>query len=147
MFSDTVHLKVNIPFFTGMGSGMTPGGPGFSPSGASDASGMSPAGFSPAWSPQPGSPGSPAMSPYIPRSVNTYLNILKIPHFNFQPCPWGPKPELQSIKPDLPAHVAVPSISLVTKLQPDQPSVLTNKPLILANQPKLQPHISILFTN
>merc|ERR1719357_2030194 len=50
----------------GMGSGMTPGGPGFSPSGASDASGMSPAGFSPAWSPQPGSPGSPAMSPYIP---------------------------------------------------------------------------------
>ena len=50
----------------GLGSGMTPGGPGFSPSGASDASGMSPAGFSPAWSPQPGSPGSPAMSPYIP---------------------------------------------------------------------------------
>merc|ERR1719290_292811 len=49
----------------GMGSGMTPGGPGFSPSGASDASGLSP-GYSPAWSPQPGSPGSPQMSPYIP---------------------------------------------------------------------------------
>ncbi len=48
----------------GMGSGMTPGGPGFSPSGQSDASGLSP-GYSPAWSPQPGSPGSP-MSPYIP---------------------------------------------------------------------------------
>ncbi|CAG0891426.1 unnamed protein product [Cyprideis torosa] len=46
----------------GLGSGMTPGGPAFSPSGSSDASGMSPA-----WSPQPGSPGSPApMSPYIP---------------------------------------------------------------------------------
>lgn len=49
----------------GMGSGMTPGGPGFSPSGQSDASGLSPA-YSPAWSPQPGSPGSPAMSPYFP---------------------------------------------------------------------------------
>merc|ERR1719471_2713626 len=47
----------------GLGSGMTPGGPGFSPSAASDASGMSPAGYSPVWSPQPGSPGSPAMSP------------------------------------------------------------------------------------
>ncbi|XP_014661495.1 PREDICTED: DNA-directed RNA polymerase II subunit RPB1-like [Priapulus caudatus] len=50
----------------GVGSGMTPGGAGFSPSTASDASGFSP-GYSPAWSPQPGSPGpgSPA-SPYIP---------------------------------------------------------------------------------
>ncbi|XP_046987630.1 DNA-directed RNA polymerase II subunit RPB1 [Schistocerca americana] len=49
-----------------LGSGMTPGGPCFSPSGASDASGMSP-GFSP-WSPTPGSPSSPgpAMSPYLP---------------------------------------------------------------------------------
>ncbi|XP_003425653.2 DNA-directed RNA polymerase II subunit RPB1 [Nasonia vitripennis] len=47
-----------------LGSGMTPGGPCFSPSGQSDASGMSPA-YS-AYSPQPGSPGSPgpSMSPY-----------------------------------------------------------------------------------
>ncbi|XP_034936021.1 DNA-directed RNA polymerase II subunit RPB1 [Chelonus insularis] len=47
-----------------MGSGMTPGGACFSPSGASDASGLSPA-YS-AYSPQPGSPGSPgpSMSPY-----------------------------------------------------------------------------------
>uniref|UniRef100_A0A1B6E299 DNA-directed RNA polymerase subunit n=1 Tax=Clastoptera arizonana TaxID=38151 RepID=A0A1B6E299_9HEMI len=45
---------------------MTPG-PNFSPSGSSDASGLSP-GYSPAWSGgEPGSPGSPgpAMSPYI----------------------------------------------------------------------------------
>merc|ERR1740128_620337 len=50
----------------GLGSGMTPGGPAFSPSVASE-SGLSP-GYSPAWSPQPGSPGSPGpgMSPYIP---------------------------------------------------------------------------------
>ncbi|XP_014483548.1 PREDICTED: DNA-directed RNA polymerase II subunit RPB1 [Dinoponera quadriceps] len=47
-----------------MSSGMTPGGACFSPSGASDASGMSPA-YS-AYSPQPGSPGSPgpSMSPF-----------------------------------------------------------------------------------
>ncbi|XP_033231240.1 DNA-directed RNA polymerase II subunit RPB1 [Belonocnema kinseyi] len=45
-------------------SGMTPGAGCFSPSGASDASGLSPA-YS-AYSPQPGSPGSPgpSMSPY-----------------------------------------------------------------------------------
>ena len=47
----------------GLGSGMTPGQVAFSPSGASDASGMSPHGFSPGWSPS--SPGSPS-SPYIP---------------------------------------------------------------------------------
>merc|ERR1719220_3411714 len=57
----------------GMGSGMTPGGPGFSPSGQSDASGLSPA-YSPAWSPQPGSPGSPARSPYIPSPAHGGLS-------------------------------------------------------------------------
>merc|ERR1719239_652979 len=49
----------------GVGSGMTPGGAGFSPSGASEA-GLSPGGYSP-WSPQgPGSPGGSPSSPYIP---------------------------------------------------------------------------------
>ncbi|KAM0727491.1 DNA-directed RNA polymerase II subunit RPB1 [Formica fusca] len=47
-----------------LSSSMTPGGACFSPSGASDASGLSPA-YS-AYSPQPGSPGSPgpSMSPF-----------------------------------------------------------------------------------
>ena len=132
-----------------MGSGMTPGGPGFSPSGASDASGMSPAGFSPAWSPQPGSPGSPAMSPYIPRFVNTFLwtffRFSRI--FDFQPCPWRPEPKLQPVKPDVPAHVTITAKPLISKLQPYQPSVFANKPLLLTDQPKLQPHLAILFTN
>ncbi|XP_055313031.1 DNA-directed RNA polymerase II subunit RPB1 [Sitodiplosis mosellana] len=44
-------------------SGMTPGGPSFSPSGASDASGLSP-GWSPSHIGSPGSPSNPAMSPY-----------------------------------------------------------------------------------
>lgn len=42
---------------------MTPGGPSFSPSGASDASGLSP-GWSPSHTGSPGSPSNPAMSPY-----------------------------------------------------------------------------------
>uniref|UniRef100_A0A2P2HWC8 DNA-directed RNA polymerase subunit n=2 Tax=Hirondellea gigas TaxID=1518452 RepID=A0A2P2HWC8_9CRUS len=55
----------------GVGSGMTPGGPAFSPAAASDATGLSP-GYSPAWSPQPGSPGSPGgMSPFIPSPAHT----------------------------------------------------------------------------
>ncbi|KAG7162943.1 DNA-directed RNA polymerase II subunit RPB1-like 12 [Homarus americanus] len=50
----------------GVGSGMTPGGPAFSPATAAETTGLSP-GYSPAWSPQPGSPGSPGgMSPYFP---------------------------------------------------------------------------------
>ena len=92
-------------------------------------------------------PGQPCYEPLYTKVCKNLFQHFKFSYFNFQPCPWGPKPELQSIKPDLPAHVTVPSISLVTKLQPDQPSVLPNKPLILANQPKLQSHISILFTN
>lgn len=55
-----------LAFLLQTGSGMTPGAAGFSPSAASDASGFSP-GYSPAWSPTPGSPGSPGpASPYIP---------------------------------------------------------------------------------
>lgn len=46
---------------------MTPGGPSFSPSGASDASGLSP-GWSPSHIGSPGSPSNPAMSPYAYQS-------------------------------------------------------------------------------
>uniref|UniRef100_A0A8W7PFP6 DNA-directed RNA polymerase subunit n=1 Tax=Anopheles coluzzii TaxID=1518534 RepID=A0A8W7PFP6_ANOCL len=51
---------------SGPASGMTPGGPSFSPSAHSDASGMSPS----SWSPIRGSPSSPgpSMSPYPPSS-------------------------------------------------------------------------------
>uniref|UniRef100_A0A0B7AU06 DNA-directed RNA polymerase n=1 Tax=Arion vulgaris TaxID=1028688 RepID=A0A0B7AU06_9EUPU len=64
----TPWVQVGTPGYAsawspGVGSGMTPGGAGFSPSTASEA-GFSP-GYSPAWSPQPGSPGSPGQ-PYIP---------------------------------------------------------------------------------
>lgn len=55
----TIHFVV-----INSASGMTPGGPSFSPSGASDASGLSP-GWSPSHPGSPGSPSNPAMSPYI----------------------------------------------------------------------------------
>ncbi|KAF2367731.1 RNA polymerase Rpb1 domain 7 [Trinorchestia longiramus] len=58
-------------FTPGVGSGMTPGGPSFSPAAASDAAGLSPA-YSSAWSPQPGSPGSPGgVSPFVPSPAHT----------------------------------------------------------------------------
>lgn len=64
--SYTYFLCLILAFVLQTGSGMTPGAAGFSPSAASDASGFSP-GYSPAWSPTPGSPGSPGpASPYIP---------------------------------------------------------------------------------
>lgn len=73
-WNDTSSAYVSA-WSPGIGTGMTPGGPAFSPSGMSDASGMSPGGFSPAWSPQPGSPGSPGpMSPYIPSPAHGGLS-------------------------------------------------------------------------
>lgn len=66
-------VLTNISLFAG--SGMTPGAAGFSPSAASDASGFSP-GYSPAWSPTPGSPGSPGpSSPYIPSPGECSLSV------------------------------------------------------------------------
>ncbi|KAF2367732.1 RNA polymerase II heptapeptide repeat eukaryotic [Trinorchestia longiramus] len=58
-------------FTPGVGSGMTPGGPSFSPAAASDAAGLPPA-YCSAWSPQPGSPGSPGgVSPFVPSPAHT----------------------------------------------------------------------------
>lgn len=58
---------------------MTPGAAGFSPSAASDASGFSP-GYSPAWSPTPGSPGSPGpSSPYIPSPGELWGHLKALP--------------------------------------------------------------------
>lgn len=66
-------VLTNVSLFAG--SGMTPGAAGFSPSAASDASGFSP-GYSPAWSPTPGSPGSPGpSSPYIPSPGEWSLSV------------------------------------------------------------------------
>lgn len=55
------------------GTSMTPGGPGFSPSGSSEASGMSPGTYG-GWSPgSPASPGPP-MSPYISSPTSAGLS-------------------------------------------------------------------------
>ena len=142
------NVSILSSLFTGMGSGMTPGGPGFSPSGASDASGMSPAGFSPAWSPQPGSPGSPAMSPYIPRSANIYLDIPQIlTHFLFfspahgdQSPSYSPSsPTYQPMSPSLPSPSS-PSYSPTSpQYSPTSPSYSPTSPSYSPTSPSYSP--------
>merc|ERR1719187_2869227 len=113
----------------GMGSGMTPGGPGFSPSGASDASGMSPAGFSPAWSPQPGSPGSPAMSPYIPSPA----------HGAESPGYSPSSPTSQPMSPSLPSPSS-PSYSPTSpQYSPTSPSYSPTSPSYSPTSPSYSP--------
>merc|ERR1719319_1770425 len=116
----------------GLGSGMTPGGPGFSPSGASDASGMSPAGFSPAWSPQPGSPGSPAMSPYIPSPA----------HGDQSPSYSPSSPTYQPMSPSLPSPSS-PSYSPTSpQYSPTSPSYSPTSPSYSPTSPSYSPSYS-----
>uniref|UniRef100_A0A669QQS6 DNA-directed RNA polymerase subunit n=1 Tax=Phasianus colchicus TaxID=9054 RepID=A0A669QQS6_PHACC len=121
-------------------SGMTPGGAGFSPSAASDASGFSP-GYSPAWSPTPGSPGSPGpSSPYIPSpgqcshppgnpQHRDAPGLLTHPH----------SPHITCLRPQLQPHLSELQ-SNITQLQPHQPQLQPYFP----HFSKLQPHFSQL---
>merc|ERR1719266_192151 len=113
----------------GMGSGMTPGGPGFSPSGASDASGMSPAGFSPAWSPQPGSPGSPAMSPYIPSPA----------HGAASPSYSPSSPTYDPMSPSLPASPSYSPTSPAYGGSPSSPQYSPTSPSYSPTSPPYSP--------
>merc|ERR1719431_2203794 len=122
----------------GMGSGMTPGGPGFSPSGASDASGMSPAGFSPAWSPQPGSPGSPAMSPYIPSPAHGDQSPSYSPSSpTYAPMsPSLPSPSSPSYSPTSPHYSHSPSSP---QYSPTSPSYSPTSPSYSPTSPSYSP--------
>uniref|UniRef100_A0A8C3N8R1 DNA-directed RNA polymerase subunit n=1 Tax=Geospiza parvula TaxID=87175 RepID=A0A8C3N8R1_GEOPR len=88
-----------------VGSGMTPGGAGFSPSAASDASGFSP-GYSPAWSPTPGSPGSPGpSSPYIPSPGGAMSPSYSPTSPAYEPrSPGGYTPQSPSYSPTSPSY-------------------------------------------
>ena len=65
-------MSYGAPRSPAMGSGMTPGGAAFSPSLQKSESGMSP-GFSPAWSPQRGSSGSPSSPSYVPELKSEFI--------------------------------------------------------------------------
>lgn len=77
-------IIINRYYFSiGLEAGMTPGGPGFSPAGSSEASGTSPFWMSSGGT--PGSPGSPgiATSPYVPSpsSMSPNYNYPSSPQF------------------------------------------------------------------
>merc|ERR1719270_1500015 len=121
----------------GMGSGMTPGGPGFSPSGQSDASGLSPA-YSPAWSPQPGSPGSPAMSPYIPSPAHGGLS----PNYSPSSPTYAPtSPSLAASSPTSPGYSPTsPQYSPTSpSYSPTSPSYSPTSPSYSPTSPSYSP--------
>ncbi|KAI8514192.1 DNA-directed RNA polymerase II subunit RPB1, partial [Branchiostoma belcheri] len=122
----------------GLGSGMTPGAAGFSPSAASDASGMSPAGYSPAWSPTPGSPGG--------THVSQLLASLPCVH---AAQPWRD----DAAESRLLANFAVVFTNITkllsgkSQLQPDVAKLFTDVAELQSNQSELLPDVTELLTN
>ncbi|KAK8780825.1 hypothetical protein V5799_017832, partial [Amblyomma americanum] len=107
-----------------VGSGMTPGGAGFSPSASSDASGFSPGACSPAWSPQPGSPASSPASPYIPSPSSP----------NYSPSSPAYAPSSPSLTPASPTYSPTsPSYS------PTSPSYSPTSPTYSPTSPNYSP--------
>ncbi|KAG7265939.1 hypothetical protein CRUP_036132 [Coryphaenoides rupestris] len=122
-----MEIPTNIPGISVAGrSGMTPGAAGFSPSAASDASGFSP-GYSPAWSPTPGSPGSPGpASPYIPSPA---------------PLPGGLHPQSPGYSPTSPSYSPTsPSYSPTSpNYSPTSPSYSPTSPSYSPTSPSYSP--------
>ncbi|XP_005100330.1 DNA-directed RNA polymerase II subunit RPB1 [Aplysia californica] len=123
----------------GVGSGMTPGGAGFSPSGASEA-GLSPGGYSP-WSPQPGSPGSPS-SPYIPSPRGIQSPSYSPASPSYMPSsPAVPTPQSPSYSPTSPSYSpSSPGYSPASpKYSPASPSYSPTSPSYSPTSPSYSP--------
>ncbi|CAD7094132.1 unnamed protein product [Hermetia illucens] len=103
-------------------SGMTPGGPSFSPSAASDASGMSPH-----WSPIPGSPSSPgpSMSPFCPSSPSASPSYSPNSPTYAASSPGASSPNYSPASPNYsptsPFYATSPGYSPGTNVQPTSP--------------------------
>ncbi|XP_035693394.1 DNA-directed RNA polymerase II subunit RPB1-like [Branchiostoma floridae] len=127
----------------GLGSGMTPGAAGFSPSAASDASGMSPAGYSPAWSPTPGSPGSPGpASPYIPSPGGPMSPSYSPASPAYMPrSPGGMTPQSPGYSPTSPSYSPTsPSYSPASpNYSPTSPSYSPTSPSYSPTSPSYSP--------
>ncbi|XP_031466403.1 DNA-directed RNA polymerase II subunit RPB1, partial [Phasianus colchicus] len=125
-----------------VGSGMTPGGAGFSPSAASDASGFSP-GYSPAWSPTPGSPGSPGpSSPYIPSPGGAMSPSYSPTSPAYEPrSPGGYTPQSPSYSPTSPSYSPTsPSYSPTSpNYSPTSPSYSPTSPSYSPTSPSYSP--------
>uniref|UniRef100_A0A8U7NUV3 3'-5' exoribonuclease n=1 Tax=Corvus moneduloides TaxID=1196302 RepID=A0A8U7NUV3_CORMO len=122
--------------------GMTPGGAGFSPSAASDASGFSP-GYSPAWSPTPGSPGSPGpSSPYIPSPGGAMSPSYSPTSPAYEPrSPGGYTPQSPSYSPTSPSYSPTsPSYSPTSpNYSPTSPSYSPTSPSYSPTSPSYSP--------
>ncbi|XP_076336415.1 RNA polymerase II subunit RpII215 [Tachypleus tridentatus] len=123
----------------GLGSGMTPGAAGFSPSAASDASGYSPR-YSPAWSPQPGSPASPA-SPYIPSPAGALSPSYSPSSPAYAPTSPSITPQSPSYSPTSPSYSPTsPSYSPTSpNYSPTSPSYSPTSPSYSPTSPSYSP--------
>uniref|UniRef100_A0A452UNE9 DNA-directed RNA polymerase subunit n=1 Tax=Ursus maritimus TaxID=29073 RepID=A0A452UNE9_URSMA len=116
--------------------------PGFSPSAASDASGFSP-GYSPAWSPTPGSPGSPGpSSPYIPSPGGAMSPSYSPTSPAYEPrSPGGYTPQSPSYSPTSPSYSPTsPSYSPTSpNYSPTSPSYSPTSPSYSPTSPSYSP--------
>uniref|UniRef100_A0A8B9Y050 DNA-directed RNA polymerase subunit n=1 Tax=Bos mutus grunniens TaxID=30521 RepID=A0A8B9Y050_BOSMU len=138
-----MEIPTNIPGLGAAGrSGMTPGAAGFSPSAASDASGFSP-GYSPAWSPTPGSPGSPGpSSPYIPSPGGAMSPSYSPTSPAYEPrSPGGYTPQSSSYSPTSPSYSPTsPSYSPTSpNYSPTSPSYSPTSPSYSPTSPSYSP--------
>ncbi|KAG1660851.1 DNA-directed RNA polymerase II subunit RPB1 [Nymphon striatum] len=117
-----------------LGSGMTPGGPSFSPS-ASETSGYSPS-YSPRWSPQPGSPGpgSPG-SMYLPSPSGAGMSP------SYSPSSPAYQPTSPSITPGSPGYSPTsPSYSPTSpSYSPTSPNYSPTSPTYSPTSPSYSP--------
>ncbi|XP_046374548.1 DNA-directed RNA polymerase II subunit RPB1-like [Haliotis rufescens] len=122
----------------GIGSGMTPGQAGFSPSAASE-SGFSP-GYSPAWSPQPGSPGSP-VSPYIPSPRGAMSPSYSPASPSYMPSSPAMTPQSPGYSPTSPSYSpSSPGYSPTSpKYSPTSPSYSPTSPSYSPTSPSYSP--------
>uniref|UniRef100_T1JDI6 DNA-directed RNA polymerase subunit n=15 Tax=Myriapoda TaxID=61985 RepID=T1JDI6_STRMM len=125
----------------GLGSGMTPGAAGFSPSAASDASSYSP-GYSPVWSPQPGSPSSPGpSSPYIPSPAGATSPSYSPSSPAYAPSSPSLTPQSPSYSPTSPSYSPTsPSYSPTSpNYSPTSPSYSPTSPSYSPTSPSYSP--------
>uniref|UniRef100_UPI00358E2B84 DNA-directed RNA polymerase II subunit RPB1 isoform X2 n=1 Tax=Myxine glutinosa TaxID=7769 RepID=UPI00358E2B84 len=123
-----------------IGSGMTPGGAGFSPSGASEVSGFSP-GYSPAWSPTPASPGSPGPG-YVPSPGGPMSPNYSPTSPAYEPrSPGGYSPQSPSYSPASPSYSPTsPNYSPTSpSYSPTSPSYSPTSPSYSPTSPSYSP--------
>ncbi|KAL1420133.1 hypothetical protein MTO96_024591 [Rhipicephalus appendiculatus] len=134
-----------------VGSGMTPGGAGFSPSASSDASGFSPGACSPAWSPQPGSPASSPASPYIPSPSSPNYSPSSPAYAPSSPLPHSRIPNLFPDIPIVLSHISVlfanvtHVLSHFSQLLSHVAKLLADVSLLLPDKPQLLPNVAVLL--